>query len=254
MPETTEYQINNNIGNKLRIVCSSCDCTTNHTVQTNFSKYYSLLPKEGEHIDSYTDYQIIQCDGCDEISFRRIYTNSEALVPVSDNFGNVNIEAWEDIALFPPRFQGRKPLSTIDLFPVPHLLREIYAETHTALINNQLLLMAVGLRALTEGICDQQIKTEEEKSAQPILVKYRGTEKNLVEANLYTKIEWLVQQGLLAQASHDILHTVRTMGNDSVHDIEKQDIEQLKLALEVLESLMKTLYIFPTKHKFLLAR
>lgn len=97
-------------------------------------------------------------------------------------------------------------------------------ETLKALSSGMPLLAAIGLRALIESICLEQ-KT-----------KSRTLAKGIDE---------LAANGLLSQKQAEFLHNHRFMGNVAAHEIEAPKPEHLIAALEIAETLLKTIYILP---------
>jgi hypothetical protein len=65
------------------------------------------------------------------------------------------------------------------------------------------------------------------------------------KVNLEKKIDLLVNKGHLASSQADFLHLQRFMGNSAAHEIEAPDREELDAALDIAESLLKTLYVLP---------
>lgn len=106
----------------------------------------------------------------------------------------------------------------------PHKSKRVYRETLKALSSGMPLLAAIGLRALIESICLEQ-KT-----------KSRTLAKGIDE---------LAANGLLSQRQAQFLHNHRFMGNLAAHEIEAPKPEHLIAALEIAETLLKTIYILP---------
>jgi hypothetical protein len=62
---------------------------------------------------------------------------------------------------------------------------------------------------------------------------------------LEAKIDSLVNLGVLTSEGAIILHKVRTLGNNAAHEVKPHTSEQLNLALDVAEHLLKGVYILP---------
>lgn len=45
----------------------------------------------------------------------------------------------------------------------------------------------------------------------------------------------------------EILQKLRILGNNAAHDVQKQDIEQLKLAFDVIDNIVHIVYVLPQK-------
>jgi len=195
-----------------KVLCGQCKKVTNHNVvaehQTSGDAY------DGE-IQWWTTYQIVQCMGCDDISFRRTSTCTEDYDPQTGKME-------ESEALFPDRTSGRTPMEDHDLFPIK--TQRVYLETLKALNNQTPLLAAIGLRALIESICLEQ-KTKS---------------KNLAKG-----IDELAAMGLLSAKQAEFLHNHRFMGNEAAHEIVAPKPEHLVAAIDIAETLLKTIYILP---------
>lgn len=158
------------------------------------------------------------------------YDNSEDLEEYSNAYGEPDFKYAERETLYPQEKRS-KTINPDFYHYIPRKCREIYQETDEALSNNLEILAAAGLRALVEAICKDLIKYED---------------KSLRSLN--KKIDFLVEKGHLLKIQSEILHNIRSMGNDSLHEIDKQNISHLNLAMEVLENLLNTLYILPQRH------
>lgn len=126
------------------------------------------------------------------------------------------------VELYPSRLEGRHKLDKSDLLP-KEIIR-IYNETHAALCNNLSVLAGIGIRALIETIC-------KEKSAQG--------------SNLEKKIDSLVTMGVLTPDGAEILHSLRILGNEAAHEVKPHTEITLGIAMDVVEHLLKGVYILP---------
>jgi len=102
----------------------------------------------------------------------------------------------------------------------------VYAETIAAFGAGALILTGAGLRAIVEAICIQQ--------------KAKG--KDLQE-----RIDALVETRLLAKPQADLLHEERYIGNSALHEIDPPSEKHVYLGLEIIEGLLNTIYVLPTK-------
>jgi hypothetical protein len=131
------------IPKKIQVLCRTCSRPTNHDVL--FTKESS--GEEPEAIHWWHTHQVLQCRGCDAITFRTEASNSEEIDPYTGN-----PEEFE--TLYPSRADGRPPIIGYENFPVK--TQKIYRETLKALHANALTLGAIGLRAIIESICLEQ--------------------------------------------------------------------------------------------------
>lgn len=197
-----------------KVLCAECKKVTNHNIikehQASGDAY------DGE-IQWWANYQVIECLGCDEVSFRQISSSSEDYNPQTGKQ-----EIYE--ILYPDRADGRAPMEDSDLFPVK--TKRVYRETLKALNNQTPLLTAIGLRALIESICiEQKVKAK----------------------NLAKGIDELVGMGLLSEKQAEFLHNHRFMGNEAAHEMVAPKPEHLVAAIDIAETLLKTIYILPDK-------
>jgi hypothetical protein len=86
------------------------------------------------------------------------------------------------------------------------------------------ILTAIRLRALVEAICIEQA--------------CRGRD-------LQAKIDALVTTGALSENQANFLHLHRFLGNEAAHEITPPPLEKLMASLDILESLLQTIYELP---------
>jgi hypothetical protein len=217
-----KVEVNRSQGENIEVPCSECARKTHHTVlqSVDTSGRDDYGPNDWFAWDNH--FQIIQCQGCKTISFRRTHENSEDYYQVGDS-------EWEPQThenLYPSRVAGRKKLRDEHLLPPK--VRLIYNETIEALVNGQKVLTGIGLRAVVETVC-------KDKSAEG---------KDLSE-----KINYLAGQGMLTKDGAEILHKLRTLGNEAAHEVKPHNQEQLALAMDVVQHLLEGAYIFTEKVK-----
>lgn len=200
------------------IPCAECIRETRHKVLQSID--IGGKQEMGEHWDFYWTerYQIVQCQGCDSISFRRYYSDSEDYY--HDDSGN--IVPTETVEIYPSRIAGRKKLN--DSHRLPQNVRAIYVETHTALCSKQPILAVIGIRALVETVC-----------------KDNGANGG----NLEKRIDDLVAKGILTSGNAELLHSLRILGNEGAHEVKVQDEKTLGLAMTIVEQLLNNVYILP---------
>ena len=218
--DTTEkIEINKSQNKEYLIPCSQCHVETSHKVLLSADVKGCFLPAD---IDYWEQHQIVQCLGCKSISFRKNTGNSEDYSHIQEPDGSYDMIYNEQEEIYPSRIAGRGIINKSWLLP-PSVLK-IYNETHSALSNKLPILAGVGTRILIEAICK---------------------EKNATGSNLKNKIDSLVKLGTLTQAGSEILHTMRDLGNESAHNIKPHSDETLRIALDVVENLLQSVYILP---------
>jgi hypothetical protein len=198
------------------VPCATCRTTTNHTLVLSVD-----IRQEFDRGDivGWTSFQTVRCLGCESFSFRRTHQNSEDFY--LDEGDLILIEASE---VYPPRAVGRQKLDGSGLLPTR--IRRIYDESYRALCSELPVLTAVGIRALVEAVCQ---------------------EENTQGRTLENQIDDLVNKQVLGRAGADVLHKLRIMGNKSVHEMKRHDTRTLGTAFDVVENLLREVYIFPTE-------
>ncbi|WP_435815108.1 DUF4145 domain-containing protein [Xanthomonas campestris pv. incanae] len=219
MGDSVKYIQNKTINEELEISCTKCSGKTSHKVVSSYDLRGNY--DDGQHSFQWaTDYQIIQCLGCKTISFRKASSSSEDWVQTSyDGDG----EYVTDETIYPSRAEGIKGLGE-DTHYLPANVRRIYDETLQALSGQSPVLAGIGLRALLETVCK---------------------EKQATGHDLLKKIDSLVSASVLTPVSAAILHKIRTLGNSAAHEVKPHSEKQLGLALNIVEHLLKDVYILP---------
>lgn len=219
-------------GKSLKIQCSECNRKTRHLILQSIDTSGSELVDQQYSVDWADHYQIVQCQGCETISFRHLNWFSEY-----QDFD------WDGSTerLYPKR--SKNSLSTKDYFNAPASLRRIYRETIESFNNEIYTLCAAGLRSIVEGICEDQGIQD-----GPITItKKDGSSKTVRKKNLQGKISGLCEKGILTKRNSDILHEHRFLGNEAVHELSQPSSEELTLAIEIIEHTIDALYEIPEK-------
>lgn len=219
---TNELAINKNQGKKLECACRECNRTTKHEIVTEATLTGATGSRDYE-IYWATEYQVVRCLGCETLSFRRASSNSE------DGYIQIGEDEWiENIheEIYPSPYEGRQLISDVHL--LPEKIQRIYEESLTALNNSQEVLCGIGVRAIVETVCK---------------------DKNATGGDLYSKINSLVSQGVLTQDGANILHKLRTLGNNAAHEVKPHTPKELGLAFDVVDHLLLGVYILPQHAK-----
>ncbi|WP_099239430.1 DUF4145 domain-containing protein [Synechococcus sp. BDU 130192] len=205
---------------KIKIYCGTCKQSTNHIVIAQRS---TQAPPEYDIHESYgAEHYFCQCAGCNSYSYAVATWYQTDFNP---DTGGMNY-TWET---YP---EDKSHLSAISdlLFSLPTKIRLIYQEIISAMNARLPILTAIGLRALIEAICkDQGI----------------GDKKD----NLEKRIDGLATSGILSKNQALILHDHRFLGNIAAHEIEPAQKGELLAALEIAETMLKTIYILPNLSK-----
>ncbi|MBV5346732.1 DUF4145 domain-containing protein [bacterium] len=236
MSETENtFTENKSKGTFLNVQCTNCKVPTRHQVAASLDRSGSEFDRhEGWSVDWTDDYQILQCQGCESVSFRHRSWFSEDCDPMEGADGATE-------RLYPKR--SPNAINPQLFYNVPSNLRRIYGELVDCFNNESPTLCAAGLRALVEGICAQQGVVD-----GPVEMPAKGGGTQMVRKNnLEGCISGLQEKGLLTQTSAQTLHEHRYLGNAAVHELARPSEDELRLAIEIIEHTLQQLYELPEK-------
>lgn len=194
--------------------CTSCQSETKHTICATktingaFDEYMEM-------------YQIVECKGCENLSFR-IETHDYLMVTEED-------ETPITVLSYPEYLKGHTYLKGYHL--LPEKIKDIYLQTILAFRGRSYLLTGAGFRAVIEAICIEE--------------KIKGH-------NLEQKINNLTKNRLITDKEAERLHSIRFLGNDSIHEMEIPKEHKLFIVLDIIENLLKNLYIIDRQAKSVL--
>jgi hypothetical protein len=207
----------------MRVFCIQCKRETNHKVLYEFKRTY-----DNEVVWAFGTWQIIECLGCEDVSFREVWENSEDIDPIEGCL-------IENVKLYPRRSKETLPIKTY--YNVPIKIKNIYNETIDAFNNEMLILCSGGLRATIEGICNNEIILDGQDEFPPKGISTIQTKMNLPE-----KISKLSENGLLTKNHAAILHEHRFLGNEALHTLDQPSKAELKIAIEIIELTLDNIY------------
>src|ERR1039458_2850101 len=146
-PSNEKIEKNATQGQVVKVICPECNKPTNHLVYVSADVHGAEKYDEGVFISWENNFQIIECQGCNYLSFRHLSWFSEYEDREAGNDGRSE-------RLYPKR--DANSLRIRDFLNVPPTPRRIYRETVESCNNDCFTLCAAGLRALVEGICADQ--------------------------------------------------------------------------------------------------
>lgn len=200
----------------LEVHCNRCGAKTNHAVLR------SVKYSDTEIIDERCGYswggesQILNCCGCGEFTFRDISWCTED-EEIAEKFFP------ERLKINPSQLYLREDVSQL-----PDTIQAIYQEVLSAVQNNFTILAGFGIRAILESVCN---------------------DRNAKGGNLFEKIDFLHQAGLITQDGTKILHSIRLLGNDAAHEMKGLTQSQTLVALRVIDHLLLGVYVLPREAK-----
>ena len=201
----------------IKVQCNNCNSETNHKVAAEHKTEGIYDVNDDFEIHWGGKYQIIECLGCNSISFKKETWHSEDYDPRT-GMPEINEE------IYPEREGSSTRELAFKTLEIPIDVARIYEETIKAINSKLHLISAIGLRTLVEAICIDQ-------------------ERN--EKDLEKKIDGLVIMGLLSKEQAKFLHKLRFLGNIATHEITPPTGRELVAAIEIIETLIKTIYILP---------
>lgn len=200
--------------------CQRCEGST--TQKIHFCKTKIVKDEDIENDGLFKsktkyEYMVIQCTSCNTISFLERVTFVEP-----NEFGQppMIIEShYPDYS-----DTGYNFLNEEELHCLPKTLATLYDEVVSVFKSNSEILSGIGLRMLVEAICIEQ--------------KVEGS-------NLQKKIVSLREKGLISANEVPILDKLRLIGNVAAHEIKGMSLNVLSYALDIINHVLKSIYILP---------
>lgn len=203
---------------ELWLPCQGCGRATYHKTLAQVS---GSDDNEDGSIQVWDTYRVVQCLGCHTVSFCHDSSCSEDM-DVDPKTGDMVLVVTKK--LYPSRVAGRSELR--DAYFLPHGVYRVYQEALGALANDLRIAAGFGIRAIVEAVC---------------------ADHKIVGKDLQVKIDQLLAKGLITKDGAVILHGLRFMGNDAVHEMKIHTDEEMHAAFNVAENLLQNFYIIP-KH------
>lgn len=191
--------------------CRNCDFETNH-----IPLHKETLDSNDEDYSYSVKYYIVKCCGCDNISFRKEFVDFEQTYPDEED----NWVPTITITNYPKKRKVKRKLE--NLFVLPDKILIVYQEAISAFNVDCFLLTGVAFRAIIEAIC---------------------LDKNIAGRDLAKKIDNLVNKKLITEKEAQRLHSIRFIGNDSVHEMNVPEKQTLDIVLNIIEHLLNNLYL-----------
>jgi hypothetical protein len=206
---------------KHKFPCKTCEREQVHLVVAQYNENGGVECEYGSEW-WLNENQIIQCQGCETVSFRVVETYSGDMD--YDEFNKPYHPGTEKF--YPARIMGISSLDEIDLFSMPGNIYNIYKETVQAIEGGQNILAGIGIRALVEIVCK---------------------EKKVKGRDLHAKIQGLHEAGIVTEEGAKMLHHLRSLGNKAAHEVKAHSSDQLKTAMEVVGYMLLGTYTLPKK-------
>lgn len=197
---------------KKKYFCKNCKGLRNHKVIFD----HKIRGEEDDYNFQWIkNYKLIECNGCENISFLEVYSDSSMIQLV----GNQDYEYYEEETIYPYYLEKGYEISS---YRLPPPIKDIYFESISAFKAGAYILTAGGFRATIEALC-YHLKIK--------------------KGNLEERINLLHKKGHLTKSESRRLHSIRFLGNDALHEIEKPRKDQLVILLEIINHLLSNLFI-----------
>lgn len=205
--------------------CNKCKQETYHTILHQEKESY----EDGGGWWEENLYEMVKCGGCKEISFRKLHQD----VQMMSNFDyESGLPEPYEFTNYPKRMQYLLELKRFH--NTPKLIIKIYKEIIETYNNQLYILCGGGIRAIIEGICS-------DKGIQGIQ-KLDKNNNPYLNKSLPSKIKGLAENGFLTTKSAESLHNLTFMGNESLHQLAASSKYELKLAIDIIEHMLESIY------------
>ena len=191
--------------------CRSCKRSTKHAALGSARR-----STDPEIYKDETKYFLLECNGCETVSFRKEYHDYESYYPISDD------EYQHDVTVetFPHTIKNHNPIESA--FGLPRIVERIYKESLLAIQERAYTLAGLGLRATIEAICnDKEVKGK----------------------NLQVRITAMSRSGMISKSDAERLHAIRFMGNDAAHELKRAKEQSVLIALKIIEHMLLSVYV-----------
>jgi len=204
-------------GDIVRSDCRECHKNTRHEIMALASKR-----TEEWFVNELQTWSVVRCMGCLTYSFQ---LKQEDFDEVEEDFDG-ELQHAVTFQVFPSVITNHRALTSTH--HLPRLINTIYQQTLKALSQHANVLASVGLRACIEAVCNNL---------------------DISGANLQRRIDQLFKAGHVSNGDKKRLHAIRFLGNDAAHEIKQPKSEDIRIALEVVEHLLNTVYILENRAK-----
>lgn len=216
MSQTSTIIVSTPDSRAIWVACGECSKVTSHKSLT-LVKTADASPEGDFRI--WDNFLTIQCGGCRTVSFCEQSSCSED-IEYDPDMQEERLSVTT--RLYPKRIAGRSKLEQSHL--LPYSIYQIYSESIAAICNDQPVLAGIGIRAIIETVCKDQLA--------------KG--KDLKE-----KIDYLAEERIITKDGARILHSLRFMGNEAAHEVKAHTDQELTIALGIAEHTLYSVYIMP---------
>lgn len=212
----------------MKVQCNRCNQITNHKIVTDYKKQDIIEievetgVKEQYHSGTTYKYQIVECLGCESVSY--VTRDEFRRVLEQDKSGNLIFTDKIFEKIYPER--AGNFIASRKIIGVPVMIFKAYQEVNDCYNNELRILCAGGLRVIVEAICNH--------------FEIKGN-------TLGDRINGLSNSKLLSTKSAQALHIHKFVGNFALHRLDMPEKEELKAAIEIVEHTLIELFELPIK-------
>lgn len=196
-------------GKKRDCYCHKCRQQTHHEILKSY-----VMSSGNEDFAWSDSYEVARCCGCDELTFLK-YSIDDSYIDQDGDYIPV-IETF-------PYHEGEADF--LPTWSMPYDVSSPYIETLKVYNTRCFLLAAAGCRMIIEAVC---------------------IDKKVSGKTLESRINNLCRSGFISKEDKIRLHSIRFMGNDSVHHMKMPSEKDLRIVLEIINSTLKSLYVLKT--------
>jgi hypothetical protein len=209
---------------EIKSSCSTCGPKSNAKVVAHHKVYWSDGP-----VDSWETYQIVECFGCNSVSFRHSsWCSEEEQQSYNDETGEIERSYPENILYWPPQPDpsARQKPRYLEAHQgvLDENLRQLMVDLYTALDQKLNVLAAIGARAVFE--C----------SAASLGI---GPNSRTFD----DKLEALLINGQISSEDRKILATLTDCGNAAAHRGWRPTTNQVNTILDITENFVHRSFI-----------
>jgi Domain of unknown function (DUF4145) len=210
------------------VTCASCgNMPRSHKVL--YKKVILSYDEPEGMVISRENHRMLECGGCKTIKYA---ISTEEHYEFDSPYGDHVVSVYPD-----EPGKGNQRLAGIKFDAseddkgeslIPEIVWKMYKETLDALNANIRTLAGAGIRATVEAIC---------------------VDKGIIQGNLQGKIDELGTRRFLGDSEAEFLHEQRHLGNAAVHELETPTTRDLNDSLDIVEGLIRNIYIYPSHSK-----
>lgn len=191
--------------------CRNCARQTNHEVLFEVEHGADKPFWNEKHT-----WQVLKCRGCDTIGFRYRLDDYDDVTELASGKSKHAVTFHR----YPPAVPGHQPLEYQSA--IPTLIRKVYRQSLAAYAADATILAGIGLRATIEAVC---------------------THLAVTGASLEKRIDALAKAGHISTTDKRRLHAIRFLGNDAAHEVREPKSQEMKVALQIVEHLITSVFI-----------